>query len=167
MRATLGHAADGLIALSAAIGVLGLLVEVAVILIDVIGRAFGAPLYGSQDMITMTMVLVVFGGMALADRRGGHISVDLFEARFSAGFNHLLDIAAALTGAVIFVALAWAVWESAKLSVMLNLSTNLIGLPKSWFQWALVALSLVTAFGMALRAADLILPRAASEGAAP
>ena len=54
--------ADRLIGLSATIGALGLLVEVAVILTDVIGRALGDPLYGSQDMITMTMVILVFGG---------------------------------------------------------------------------------------------------------
>jgi TRAP-type C4-dicarboxylate transport system permease small subunit len=58
--------ADRLIGLSATIGAVGLLVEVAVILTDVIGRAFGYPLYGSQDMITMTMVILVFGGMAMA-----------------------------------------------------------------------------------------------------
>ena len=49
--------ADRLIGLSATIGALGLLVEVVVILVDVIGRALGKPLYGSQDMITMTMKL--------------------------------------------------------------------------------------------------------------
>ncbi|MEL6208031.1 MAG: TRAP transporter small permease [Pseudomonadota bacterium] len=147
--------ADGLIGLSAAIGALGLLAEVAVILVDVIGRAFGAPLYGSQDMITMIMVLVVFGAMALCDREGGHVAVDLFEKRFPPAMNRAIDIGAAILGAVIFVTLAWAVWQSAKLSVMLNLSTNLLHLPKAWFQWALSVFALVTAFGMTLRAAEL------------
>lgn len=55
--------ADRLIGLSAVLGSLGLLVEVGIILTDVIGRLFGHPLFGSQDLITMTMVIVVFGGM--------------------------------------------------------------------------------------------------------
>ena len=55
---------------------------------------------------------------------------------------------------MIFVFIAWAVWESAKLSEMLNLSTNLLRLPKAWFQWSLCILALVTAFGMLLRAAE-------------
>ena len=42
--------ADRLIRLSAFIGTLALLTEVLIILVDVIGRAFGAPLYGSQDL---------------------------------------------------------------------------------------------------------------------
>lgn len=149
--------ADRLIDLSAAIGVLGIFAEVAVILVDVIGRAFGAPLFGSQDIITMTMVIVVFGGMALCDRVGGHISVDLLEAKFPRAANRIIDIAAALLGAVIFLFIAWAVWDSAKLSQMLNLSTNLLRLPKAWFQWALIGFALLSAAGLLLRAAELAL----------
>lgn len=147
--------ADRLIGLAATIGALGLLVEVVVILTDVIGRATGAPLYGSQDMITMTMVILVFGAMALCDRNGGHIAVDIFERYYPPAMNRFIDILSAALGGVIFLALAWAVWESAKLSVMLNLSTNLINLPKAWFQWALSAFAVLTALGMFLRAAEL------------
>jgi TRAP-type C4-dicarboxylate transport system permease small subunit len=153
---SLRKVADGLIGLSATIGSLGLLVEVGVILVDVIGRAIGKPLYGSQDLITMTMVILVFGAMALCDRGGGHIAVDLFERYYPDWLNRLIDITSALLGAVIFAALTWAVWESAKLSVMLNLSTNLLYLPKVWFQWALCGFSLLTAAGMLLRAVELM-----------
>jgi TRAP-type C4-dicarboxylate transport system permease small subunit len=149
--------ADRLIGLSATIGALGLLVEVAVILTDVIGRALGDPLYGSQDMITMTMVILVFGGMAMCDRDGGHIAVDIFEPRYPSWLNRFIDIFAAALGAIIFVFIAWAILESAKLSVMLNLSTNLLRLPKAWFQWGLAGLSIVTALGMLLRAVELSL----------
>ena len=147
--------ADRLIGLSATIGALALILEVGVILVDVIGRAFGHPMYGSQDLITMVMVILVFGAMALCDRNGGHIAVDLFERYYPPLMNRIIDVFAALMGAIIFVALAWAVWESSKLSTMLNLSTNLLRLPKAWFQWALVGFCLLTAFGMALRALEL------------
>jgi TRAP-type C4-dicarboxylate transport system permease small subunit len=149
--------ADGLIGLSATIGALGLIVEVFVILVDVIGRALGSPLLGSQDLIMMTMVILVFGGMALCDRKGGHIAVDLFERYYPRRMNRFIDILSALVGAVIFVALAWAVLESSKISLMLNLSTNLLLLPKAWFQWALCGFALVAAFGMAVRALELTL----------
>jgi TRAP-type C4-dicarboxylate transport system permease small subunit len=154
---TLRKAADGLIGLSAAIGSLALVAEVGLILVDVIGRAFGAPLFGSQDMITMVMVLLVFGGMALCDRQGGHISVDLIERHVPAIVNRLIDMFSALLGAVIFVFIAYAVMESAKLSVMLNLSTNLMQWPKAWFQWALCGFALAAAAGMTLRFVELAL----------
>lgn len=147
--------ADRLIGLSATIGAAGLLFAVGVILVDVIGRALGKPLYGSQDLSTMTMVILVFGGMALCDRGGGHIAVDLLERHLPGRVNRVIDIVSAILGAVIFLALAWSVWDSAKLSVMLNLSTNLLNLPKAWFQWALCAFAVLTALAMLLRAAEL------------
>lgn len=148
---------DRLIGLSVFIGSIGLLFEVAVVLVDVIGRAFGAPLFGSQDLISMTMVLVVFGGMALTDKIGGHVSVDLFERYFPPAFNRWVDVVSALLGAAIFLGIAWTVYDSSKISAMLNLSTNLLNLPKAWFQWALSALAVVTALAMTLRAAGLAL----------
>ena len=148
--------ADRPISLSAAIGALGLIFEVVVILIDVIGRAFGKPLYGSQDLTVTAMVILVFGAMALCDRNGGHVAVDLFERYYPPAMNRAIDVIAAALGAAIFLALAWAVWESARLSVMLNLSTNLLYIPKAWTLWAMVAFCLLTAFGMGLRAVELV-----------
>ena len=159
MLKTLRKWADRLIGLSANIGALGLMVEVVVILVDVTGRFFGKPLFGSQDMITMAMVILVFGAMALCDRNGGHIAVDLLEPYFPRWLNRIIDIGAALLGALIFVFVAWAIWESAKLSVMLNLSTNLLRLPKAWFQWALCGFAILTALGMLLRALELTVSR--------
>ena len=76
--------ADRLLGLSANLGALGLLVEVIVIMIDVVGRFFGSPLYGSQDMVTMGMVVLVFGGMAMFSENG--------STAFGGGtYLHLLD----------------------------------------------------------------------------
>ncbi|WP_413718749.1 TRAP transporter small permease [Silicimonas sp. MF1-12-2] len=149
--------ADRLIGLSTTIGALGLLVEVVVILVDVIGRAMGKPLYGSQDLITMTMVILVFGAMALCDRNGGHIAVDIFERYYPAALNRLIDIVSALVGAIIFFGLAWAVSSVVMLNMRFGISskTNLLGLPIDWFRWALVALAVMTALGMLLRALEL------------
>ena len=143
--------AEGLTNLSAFVGTLGLLALVAVILVDVIGRYFGAPLLGAQDLTQMGLVLVVFGGMALCDRLGGHIAIDIFERQFPPWLIRLGDILSAFLGAVIFLAIAWYVWESSKLSLMLNLKTNIIALPKAWFQYFVVAASVITGFGMIVR----------------
>jgi TRAP-type C4-dicarboxylate transport system permease small subunit len=151
--------ADGLIGLSALIGAVALLVISVVIMTDVVGRYFGQPLYGGQDIVTMAMVILVFGGMAICDRTGGHITVDIFERHFPDWFNRAIDIFSAVLGAAIFALITWAVLESAALSVMLNLNTNLLNLPKAWFQWALAGFAALTAFGMALRAVELAVYR--------
>lgn len=143
--------ADGLADLSATIAATAILLQVAVILIDVVGRTFGAPFRGAQDLSQMGMVLIVFGGMALCDRLGGHIAVDVFERSFPAWLNRAGDVLSALLGALIFLGIAWTIRDSAAISRMLNLSTNIINLPKAWFQYAVCAFSLVTAAGMILR----------------
>jgi len=149
--------ADGLTRLSAFIGTLGLITQVVVILVDVVGRYFGHPLTGAQDISQMAMVVLVFGAMALCDKVGGHISVDLFENVMPGWMIRTSDTVSALLGAAIFLGIAWTTLESAALSKMLNLATNIIGLPKVYFQYFVVAAALVTALGMMLRAVNLML----------
>ena len=168
MLALIDKGADRLIRLSALIGTLGLLAEVVVIIIDVIGRYFGAPLRGAQDISMMGMVLIVFGGMALADRIGGHITVDLLEGSMPNWMIRAGDIGAALLGAVVFFGIAWTTWAS--IAQMrgygIILKTNIIGLPFDWFKGAIVVMSIITALGMTLRAVALILGKTPHKEAA-
>lgn len=156
MNAFITRWADRLIDLSALIGSVGLIFEVAVILTDVIGRLFGAPLYGAQDLSEMTMSIVVFGGMATADKLRAHIAVDIFEESFPDWLNRFADFFSALAGAAIFIGIAWTVYDSSKISQMLHLATNVIGLPKAWFQWVLCVFSLIAALSMLLRAVEML-----------
>lgn len=156
MLRALDRVAGGLIILTAVIGTLGLLTEVGLILADVTGRYFGAPIRGAQDIVQMAMVVLVFGGMALCDRQGGHISVDLFERKFPDWLNHASDIVSALLGAAIFLGIAWTSWESAGLSRLLNSATNILRLPKYWFQYYIIFASLVAVLSMVLRAVILM-----------
>lgn len=157
MLAILHKVTGRLISLSALLGALALLFVVLIVLTDVIGRSFGAPLYGSLDMTTMAFVIVVFGGMALCDKRGSHICVDLFERYFPPRMNYLIDVIVDLLGSVIFLVVSYAVLKAASLSVMLNLRTNLLGLPQAWFQWALSGLALICGIAVLLRAIEMIL----------
>lgn len=149
--------ADKLISLSSFIGSIALIVEVVVILIDVVGRAFNVPLVGAQDISQMSMLVLVFGAMALCDKLGGHIAVDIFEPSFPNWLNHLTDIFSAFIGAVIFAILAYAVYESSIISQMLHLATNIIYLPKAYFQWIITGFACITSLAMLLRGLDLII----------
>lgn len=146
-----------LIGMSSFFGTICILVQVAVILADVIGRYFGSPLTGARDLSQMAMALVVFGGMAQCDRIGGHISIDVFESYLPSMLNRLSDIISPLIGAAVFLGIAWTVLESAALSRMLNLSTNIIYLPKAWFQYAVVVMCIITAIAMLLRTAEAVI----------
>lgn len=166
MLGTLQKGADGLTRLSALIGTIGLLVEVVVILIDVVGRFFGHPLTGAQDISQMGMAIIVFGGMALCDKVGGHISVDLLENSMPHWLVRLGDVVSALLGAVIFLGIAWTTWASVAQmrGFGIILKTNIIGLPFDWFKGFIIVASVITALGMLLRAITLAAPRQSHPG---
>lgn len=168
MLGRLQKGADGLTSLAALIGTLGLIAEVVVILVDVIGRFFGSPLNGAQDMSTMGMVLIVFGGMALCDKIGGHVSVDLFENSMPGWLVRAGDVMSAVLGALIFLGIAWTTWASmAQMRGFgIILKTNIIGLPFDWFKLFIVVGSVITALGMILRAISLMIGKKPSGRAA-
>lgn len=155
--ARLDWAVGKLTGLSTLFGGLALLAALGVVVVDVTGRALGHPLYGARDIVQMAGIFVVFGGMAICHRKGGHISVDLMENLFSPLMNRILLILADLLSAAIFLLIAWQVWEAAKLADMLSMSTNLLYLPRAPFLHAMLAFSVVTALSMLLKALRLSL----------
>ncbi len=159
MLTLLRGAADRLIDLSAALGAFALVVIMGVVVVDVIGRYFGAPLYGAQDIQQMTAVFVVFGGMAYCDRQGRHIVVDLLKPVFSRRINFILTILGNVFGVVIFALIAWYMWEASKFAEMLNLATNILQLPRVPFQYAIAAFSALTSAAMVLRLVELLTGR--------
>ncbi|WP_432696651.1 TRAP transporter small permease [Marinobacterium sp. YM272] len=148
---------DRLISLSSIFSTAVLLLVLVTILVDVIGRFFGSPLSGSQDLTQMAMVLIVFGGMAYCEKNSGFIAVDLFERMFPPLMNRVLDIIGHLAGAALFAAIGYTVIEAAEISQMLGLSTNILGLEKAPFQYALAGFSLLTALSLLLKSINHLL----------
>ncbi len=147
---------DRLIDLSVLLGAVGLLVALGTTTADVVGRAFGRPLYGARDVVSMAGVFVVFGGMAHAHRKGAHVAVDLLERHFSPGLNRVLTVAGHMLGAAVFLLIARQFWLQVDLARMLNMSTNLLYLPRAPFLMAMSALSAICALSMTLNALQLI-----------
>lgn len=148
--------ADLLAGAAAIIAGLSLLFITAVILVDVIGRYFGAPLYGSRDLVQMAAVIVVFGGMAYADRRGGHIQVDILEAHFAPGMNRFLTTLGYVIGTVVFALIGWNMWAASEMSALLNMSTNLLNLPRGPFEQVTSVLAWITALCLAERVLESV-----------
>lgn len=154
MLAQLRWVSDWLTNLSALLGAAGLLVALGVTTVDVVGRAFGAPFYGARDIVSMAGVFVVFGGMALAHRKGAHIVVDLLERKFPPRLNRVLTFLGHALGAVVFVLIAWQLWAMVELARLLRMSTNLLYLPRAPFLMAMTALAAICALSMVLGAVE-------------
>ena len=150
-----------LVRLAALLGGIALVGLTAVIMIDVVGRLFGAPLYGSRDIVQMASVFVVFGGLAYADLKGGHIQVDILARWFPEGLNRALVAAGYAVGAVAFGLVAWQLWVAAGFSAILGAATNLLAIPRAPFQQSAAVLSALTALLMAWRVATTLAGRTA------
>ncbi len=153
----LRRALDVVVHLAAWCGALALVLALATVVADVIGRALGAPVYGARDVVSMAGVFVVFGGMALAHIRGAHVAVDVFERHFPAAFNRLLTPLGHALGAAVFVLIARELWKAVELARLLRMSTNLLFLPRAPFLMAMAVLAAICAASMALRAIETAL----------
>lgn len=147
----LDRAAGGLARLCAALSGAAVLALATLLFVDVLARAFGHPLFGAQDIAEMGMILATFGAVALLDRRGEQIRVELLASRLPAAVRRWGDRLSALLGAAIYATLAVTLWRAAELSSLLSLSSNILGLPKAPFQILLAALALVAALNAGLR----------------
>lgn len=145
------RAADVLARICAALSGAVLLGVTLMLLVDVAGRAFGHPLFGAQDVAEMAMVVITFGVVALLDRTGGQIRVDLMKPVMRPWLNRLSGRVSAVLGLAIYLVLAWTLWDGAKLSQLLMLNSNILGLPRAPFQYAMAAFALIAALSAALR----------------
>lgn len=140
IRARLHGLADLLAALCCGLASALVLGVTALLLADVVGRAFGVPLFGAQDLAEMAMVLMTFGALALLEQRDAQIRVELFKPLMPQWLIACGDMLAAILGSALWFALAYAIWESAALSSLLNLASNILKLPKAPVQYAVAAL---------------------------
>lgn len=162
MLARLLRICDAGIDAAAILGASDLVVTLGVITADVIGRAFGHPLYGARDIVSMAGVFVVFSGLAYAHRAGSHIVVDLLEPMFPPRLNVILTVAGHWLGAVIMVLMVWQMAVAVDLARMLKTSTNLLFLPRAPFLMVMMAMASVCAASMLLRGAKAWQDHAAS-----
>ena len=124
MLARVFHAAA---AAASAVAVIALAALAAVTVIDVGGRyLFNKPLLGAIELTEFLMVILSFGGLALAELRNGHISVDFFVAALPERARALLDAAGALLGVVFWGFVAWrATVHSGRIWAFGEVSANL------------------------------------------
>jgi TRAP-type C4-dicarboxylate transport system permease small subunit len=131
-----------------------------VTIVDVTGRyLLNKPVFGSIEISEFLLVLLGFGGLALAELRNSHITVDFFLTALPNRVQAVLTAAAALLGIVFWGFVAWrAVVHAGRIAAAGEVSANW-GVPTYPFY-------LCAAFGSGLLAVVLVgrLVRALREG---
>jgi len=104
--------------------------------VDVTGRyLMNSPLLGCLEISEVTMG--VFGAFAIVytTTQRGHISVDLFLARFSSRNQRIIDSAGSLLGFAAWGLIAYEVYLLGKRTLEAGDRTGLLGIPLSPFQF--------------------------------
>jgi|TARA_B110000503_G_scaffold143755_1_gene248057 TRAP-type transport system small permease protein len=134
-----------------AVGSIGLLIAMFLGVGDVIGTFFNRPLNGALEITESTMVLIVFGGLAYAQIRRGHIRVELFYMRAGPRLRSCMDIVASISGVIFFSLVGWQAINETFFSWDFGESTN--GL----FRLPLYPARAILAFGVILMVVQLVL----------
>jgi len=104
LTAGLGYLAVGLLLL----GAVGMLVSMALGVADVVGTEFlGRPVPGALEVTESTMVLIVFGALAHAQKRRAHIRVELLYGVAGPRTRAFMDVTTHLAALVFFALLTW------------------------------------------------------------
>jgi TRAP-type transport system small permease protein len=149
---------EGAAAAGSMVALAALAVLCGITVVDVSGRyLFNQPLLGAVELSEFLMAILCFGGLALAELRGGHINVDFFIGWLPRRARALLDAAGALFGAAFWGFISWrATVHVLRIREAGEVSANL-GIPTWPFYLAvtvgcgLFAIALVGRFLRALR----------------
>ncbi|MBI3372984.1 MAG: TRAP transporter small permease [Betaproteobacteria bacterium] len=114
-----------------AVAVAALAALVVVTAVDVAGRyLFNKPLFGAVELSEFLLVFIGFGGLAYAELRDAHITVDFFVTVLPRRVQALLESMAALLGSLFWGFVAWRaldhgeqILEAAEVSINLAVPT--------------------------------------------
>jgi len=162
LDALVGRVCDGL----ARAGALVLAAMMVMTFADVVGRyAFNRPIVGAVEMTEMCMGLVVFLGLALTTRAGGHIAVDVVSSRLRGRWRRRHEVFVQLASTLTAGLMTWQLWRIAADTVSDNLLTQVWELPVYPVAYAMAAASTVVVVALVVHAVRSVVALGAAGGA--
>ena len=75
--------------------------------VDVVGRAFGYPIFGSVEIVGFMATLAVVMAMPYTHQVQGHIGVEIIVRLFSEKTQTIVDICTGMTSLILFAVVTW------------------------------------------------------------
>ena len=101
--------------------------------IDVVGRAFGHPIFGSVEIVGYMAILSVVMAMPYTHQVQGHIGVEIVVRLFSEKTQTIIDICTGIISLILFAVVTWRMTvyahtmkESGEVSMNLELPEHLV-----------------------------------------
>ena len=87
-------------------------------------KALNNPIIGAEDLLILTLVVIVALSIPLGARTGSHIEIEILESRMSAGFAKWSMILVKLLGSVLLFLMMWRFWHSGQNAVRFGETTQ-------------------------------------------
>lgn len=127
----------------AALGSVCLMLMMTITTIDVLGRnILGMSIQGTLEIVSMCLVMTLFGGLAYAALQDCHIQVDILTEKFSPAVQRSLSVVIHALYLAVVVVLAWQCLEQAEFLFKRNTNTGIVAIPL-WPFMFMVGVSLV------------------------
>ena len=121
----------------AAVAGLGVMTMMAVTTADVIMRAFGRPLKGALDIVSIAGAITISAALPYTTAVKGHVAIEYFFLKLSRRGRIVVDTFARMLAMTVFAVLAW---QSYRYGVRLGESgrvTDTIMIPLFWVPWVI------------------------------
>lgn len=87
-------------------------------------KALNAPIVGAEDLLLLSLVVIVALSIPLGARTGAHIEIEVLESRMSAGFAKWSMVGIKLMAVALLMTMAWRLWHAGQTAVKFGETTQ-------------------------------------------
>lgn len=87
-------------------------------------KALNAPIVGAEDLLVLSLVVIVALSIPLGARAGGHIEIEVLESYMSVWFAKWSMVVVKLLGVALLVTMAWRLWHAGQSAVKFGETTQ-------------------------------------------
>ena len=105
----------------------------------VMRKALNAPIVGAEDLLILSLVVIVALSIPLGARTGAHIEIEVLESRMSAQFAKWSMVLVKLLGVMLLAVMAWRLWHAGQSAVKFGETTQQLLISYEPFYYLLAA----------------------------
>lgn len=87
-------------------------------------KALNNPIQGAEDLLVLSLVVIVALSIPLGARTGAHIEIEILETKMSAAFAKWSMILMKFLGLALLITMAWRLWHAGQSAVKFGETTQ-------------------------------------------
>lgn len=103
----------------------------------VMRKLLNSPIIGAEEILVLSLVVIVALAIPFGARTGAHIEIDFLEPRMSAGFAKWSMILVKCAGFVLLAIMSWRLWHAGGSAARFGETTQLLYIPYGPFYYLL------------------------------